>query len=85
MVALVAVVVLTFGFVVKSNRDADINTCKETNEVRHQLDSKWDGVSDFLGHLGIGNDPDEGEEREFLALLKEDLEQTDCSKIGYFG
>lgn len=83
--ALIVVVVFTLAFVIKSDHDGDLNVCHGTNEVREQSDAKWDSVSEFLERLGVGNDPDEVAEREFLVFLTNDLEKQDCSDIRWFG
>lgn len=82
VVALIATVALTLGVAIKFNYDGNVARCESGNELREDIDAKWDAITDFLEERGSGEGPD-GE--RFLMLLSQDLEKRDCSAINWLG
>lgn len=70
-----------FGYEIKSHRDSDISTCREANEIRHDLNDRFQAIADNLEEFGIGGTD---QERKFLDLLSLDLDYKDCSEVGWF-
>lgn len=82
VLVLVAVVALTLGAALKFNYDGNVDRCKSGNELRVDIDKKWDAIVAYLDEAGTDERPGGP---EFLALLDENLEQRDCSDINLLG
>ena len=79
---LTALLVLSLLFIGKVHYDGAVKRCEAVNEVRTEIDGKWQAVSKFIEDSGMA----EGAGGEaFLTLLEEDLLQPDCSSINIFG
>lgn len=82
VVALIVAVALTLGIAIKFNYDGNVQRCESGNELRADIDYKFDSITEYLETLGVGDEPDEV---AFLELLSGDLEQRDCSEINWLG
>lgn len=81
--ALIVAVALTVVVAVKFNHDGNISRCESGNELREEIDNKWDAISTYLSDdLGVGDTPNE---QVFLDLLSQDFDKQDCSDTKWFG
>lgn len=80
---LLALVAGTLFSVIKVNYDGEVKRCQAGNELRVEIDDKWDAISTFLE--ANATDGITEAEREFLGLLEENLEPRDCSEINWLG
>lgn len=82
VVGVLVAVVLTMGLVVKFNYDGNVRRCESGNELREEIDSRFQSVADSLIEAGVGGTP---EEDALLIILSADLEPRDCSGINFLG
>lgn len=83
VMALVAVVAFTLLTVTKFNYDGNVSRCEGGNELRVEIDEKWDAISEFIE--ANSTDGISEAEREFLDLLTENLEPRNCNSINWLG
>jgi hypothetical protein len=77
---------VTLALVVKFNYDGTVSRCETSNEIREEIDGKWQAITDFLIASNSGpDDPLTPPEAEFAALLSDDLTRVDCSDINWLG
>lgn len=82
VVVVLVAVVLTMGLVVKFNYDGNVRRCESGNELREEIDSRFQSVADSLIEAGVGGTP---EEDALLIILSADLDPRDCSGINFLG
>lgn len=68
------------GYTAWSDHVEEIQRCESGNELRHDIDVKFQSISDALSQFVV--DPDENIQ-EFLELLGSPLPPRDCSDIGW--
>lgn len=74
-----ALLALTLVFVVYSNHESDIDSCRNNNAVRSDIDNKFGSIADFLDEA-ISDTP---ENREFIQIVRSNLQRRNCSDIGW--
>lgn len=81
--AFLAVVALTLAMTIKFNYDGNVSRCESGNELRSEIDTKFQSISTGL-RIAVGPDLTTAEE-EFLDLLDDQLPPRDCSDINWLG
>lgn len=79
----VALVAVTLMFSIKVNYDGNISRCETGNQLRQEIDAKFDRVAEALEKLTEGEITQN--EREFFSILESNLEPRDCSATSLFG
>lgn len=80
----IVMLIVTLLTVMKFNYDGNVARCRSGNELREEIDDKWQAVSDFL-EVPISADGTDPDEKKFLLILSDNLEQRDCSNINWLG
>lgn len=81
--ALLAAVALTLALVIKFNHDSNVNRCESGNELRAEIDIKFQSISEAL-EITIDGELSQAEQ-DFIDLLADELPPRDCSNIGWIG
>lgn len=76
------IVAVTLALSIKFNYDGTVNRCEGGNELRREIDTKFESIAESLIENGAGKRP---EEVKILATISQDLEQRDCSNINWLG
>lgn len=79
---LLVAIVLLIGGVLKVNYDGIVDRCDSGNELRSQIDEKFQGLGDAAAAAGFGSSP---EEQEILVEIEQDLTPRDCEGINWLG
>lgn len=82
IVVALLVVLLVFCYSVKVKHDGEVNNCRRGNELRTQIDTKFDSIAKFIED---STPPDRITEasKNFLDLLKGNLPVRDCGEVGW--
>jgi hypothetical protein len=82
MLAYIVIASLVVGMAFKFNYDSNVDRCEAGNELRVELNEKFQKLSIPLIAAGVG---DTTSGRELLITLEEDLEPRDCTDINWLG
>lgn len=78
----IAALFMAFGFTLKFNYDGNVGRCQTGNELRAEINEKFQKLTVPLDAGGVGDTP---QGQELLITLREDLTPNDCSSINWLG
>lgn len=81
---LLSVVVLALSLVValKFNYDGNVGRCESGNDLRIELNEKFQNLANILIATGVGDTP---EGQEVITIFEGDFVTRDCSNINWLG
>lgn len=82
-ISLVLAIALVFGLSVKFNYDGAVGRCEAANELRTEIDEKFQSVADSI--ISINEGPISPETQLVIDVLSSDLEPRDCSTVDWLG